>query len=382
MAQTTTQSMTVCSELHQAVHSAPRHAFPFDQDRIPLNGVYVLFEKGEYGHQGDRIVRVGSHTGSNQLRPRLKQHFLLENKDRSIFRKNIGRAILSKNQDPFLKQWEYDLTTRYNKERYFRREDMLKSKEVERQVSHYIQDNFSFAVFEVEEKERRLALEQKMISTVSLCTECRPSEHWLGQYSPKAKIRESGLWLVNQLYKTPLNHLDLKCLSLSHGVCAGETAFCTAKTQRSDWDKHEPMPLQHKAFSCSHNFTPSEYLKIQKGVLPEQMEDKWFIYFEEDKLYFHRSWTGYCIYIAEFEKKEDCYQMCKLTINRAVEQYTETDDKWDMQFVIYLVKLLLLRKSVACPQREDWNAETAVLHQWSLMGRAILKDIDGPGTTC
>jgi len=28
-----------------------------------------------------------------------------ENKDRSIFRKNIGRALLNKDNDPFIEQW-------------------------------------------------------------------------------------------------------------------------------------------------------------------------------------------------------------------------------------------------------------------------------------
>lgn len=92
----------VCRRVHEVIWKLPRHRFPFDDQDIPANGIYVLFEEGESGHGGDRIVRVGTHTGDNQLRSRLKQHFINENKDRSIFRKNIGRAILSKDSDPFL----------------------------------------------------------------------------------------------------------------------------------------------------------------------------------------------------------------------------------------------------------------------------------------
>ena len=29
-------------------------------------------------------------------------------------------------------------------------------------------------------------------------------------------------------------------------------------------------------------------------------EDKWFIYWENDTLFFHRSWTGVCVYIVRF----------------------------------------------------------------------------------
>ena len=92
-----------CNYLHKLFNSLSRFTFPFNDEKIPLNGIYVLFEKGQVGHNLDRIVRIGTHMGDNQLRSRLNQHFLLENKDRSIFRKNIGRAILNKIKDPYLK---------------------------------------------------------------------------------------------------------------------------------------------------------------------------------------------------------------------------------------------------------------------------------------
>lgn len=101
-----------CDKLHKLFNLMERFIFPFDEKKIHSNGIYILFEKGECAHGADRIVRIGTHTGLDQLRSRLKQHFINENKDRSIFRKNIGRAILNKNKDPFLKQWEWDLTTR------------------------------------------------------------------------------------------------------------------------------------------------------------------------------------------------------------------------------------------------------------------------------
>ncbi|MSP93707.1 MAG: hypothetical protein EXR00_00415 [Alphaproteobacteria bacterium] len=34
------------------------------------------------------------------------------NKDRSIFRKHVGRCLLAKSGDPLLAQWEIDLTTK------------------------------------------------------------------------------------------------------------------------------------------------------------------------------------------------------------------------------------------------------------------------------
>ena len=82
-----------------------------------MNGVYFLFERSELGHGGMRIVRIGSHTGADKLPSRMAEH-TTKNKDRSIFRKNIGRALLNKAGDPFLEQWNFDLTSRANRARY------------------------------------------------------------------------------------------------------------------------------------------------------------------------------------------------------------------------------------------------------------------------
>jgi hypothetical protein len=186
--------------------------FPFDESRIPLNGIHILFEKGETALGTNRIVRVGTHTGDKQLRSRLRQHFLVENKDRSIFRKNIGRALLRRDHDPFLPLWELDRTSWGMRDKRGGI-DLDRQRAIKRTVSEYIQEYFSFVVVRVDEKLERLRLESGMISTVSLCDVCLPSAQWLGFSSPKEKIRENGLWLVYELYKQPLSVQDLERLS-------------------------------------------------------------------------------------------------------------------------------------------------------------------------
>ena len=202
-----------CASIHRLANELERHSFPFEESKIPFDGIYILFQKGEKGHEQDRIVRIGTHTGNNQLRSRLKQHFLNENKDRSIFRKNVGRALLNQSNDLFLKYWELDLTSRKAKEKYSSLIDFDYQQVIESQVSKYIQDNFSFTVFKVQNKKERLEVESKLISTVSYCDECKPSNGWLGNSSPKNKIVKSGLWLVNELYRTPFDTAGIEYLS-------------------------------------------------------------------------------------------------------------------------------------------------------------------------
>ncbi len=205
----------ICRSLHRLFWQLPKFGFPFDSGNIPRNGIYILFERGESGHGMDRIVRVGTHTGDDQLLSRLEQHYVRENKDRSIFRKHIGRAILNKDKDAFRTQWDIDLTTKAAKAKYAETIDPLKLKDVEKRVTEYVRSHFRFVSLRVDDKMQRLQWESRIISTVSLCEECHPSKDWLGQYSPNVKIVNSGLWLVNELYKQPLSEKDLEALTIA-----------------------------------------------------------------------------------------------------------------------------------------------------------------------
>lgn len=204
----------MCQGLHELFRdpALPRHRFPFDGGEMPMNGIYVLFEEGEAGHGGERIVRIGTHTGEGQLRSRLAQHFLTANKDRSIFRKNIGRAMLRRDGDSYLEVWQIDFTTRAKREAFGQRRDEAHQARIEEQVSAYIRERFAFVVFELAEKADRLHWEELLIATVAACPNCGPSEDWLGTHSPVAKIRDGGLWLVQGLKGQVMGGADLQTL--------------------------------------------------------------------------------------------------------------------------------------------------------------------------
>ena len=198
-----------CQKLHELFNNLLRFKFPINFQKIPQNGIYVLFEKGESAHGFDRIVRIGTHTGDNLLRSRLKQHFIMENKDGSIFRKNIGRTILNLKKDPYLKIWNLVMTTKESLAEHGHLINKDYQKSIEKEVSEYIQNNFSFCVIEINDKNQRITLESKIISTIAQCNECKPSESWFGLESPIGKIKNHGLWLVNELFKEPMTENDI-----------------------------------------------------------------------------------------------------------------------------------------------------------------------------
>lgn len=122
---------------------------------------------------------------------------------------------------------------------------------------------------------------------------------------------------------------------------------------RDDW-KTKKMPQENIVLEIDKVFTEDELAKIKKGFIPEAMEDKWFIFVEEDKVYFHRSWTGTCIYIAHYKVDDQgSATMHKLIVNRDQTAYTETDNDYDVKLFFYLTDAFLLDKEVPFPQKND-----------------------------
>jgi hypothetical protein len=54
-------------------------------------------------------------------------------------------------------------------------------------------------------------------------------------------------------------------------------------------------------------YSKDDIAKIRCGYLAQTMESKWHLVYEENKLYFIRSWTGKCIYIFHFKEENDGY---------------------------------------------------------------------------
>lgn len=142
----------------------------------------------------------------------------------------------------------------------------------------------------------------------------------------------------------------------------------TAK--QSDW-KTEPLPSKHAVIPLDRHFTAEEMTIIRRGVIPKQMEDKWFVYWSDGELFFHRSWTGYCIYVTKFKTDTDGCTMVEALANRDLEQYQETNDEEDKAMISFLIDVLVLHCSHELPCSEQ-SEENQFLIQWSQVGRAAL----------
>jgi hypothetical protein len=131
------------------------------------------------------------------------------------------------------------------------------------------------------------------------------------------------------------------------------------------------LPSKRTSIALDRRFAPHEMQQIRAGLIPEEMEDKWFIYWQDDTLFFHRSWTGFCLYVIHFVKDGDCYRMRKAELNRNPKQYEETSDAKDASLISYLIDVLLLHKDAEFPSNSSDSAGAAVA-EWSHVGRAMM----------
>jgi len=196
--------------LHMLFNALPRFDWTMI-DQIPYqNGIYVMFEKGESYHSMDRIVRIGTHRAQDRLLERLKDHFVREDADSSILRKNIGRAFLNMGLNPYLQVWEIDMHDSENIRNFGHLINKELDTELEARISEYLRKNMTFICIPVDEEAERLRLEEGLIATLTMDPSFAPSSNWLGLNSPVPEIARSGLWNSQHLQGRPLSPEELE----------------------------------------------------------------------------------------------------------------------------------------------------------------------------
>ena len=63
------------------------------------------------------------------------------------------------------------------------------------------------------------------------------------------------------------------------------------RATRDSWETSEP-PEAREPLGYERVFSDAEGERLRQGLIPQEMEDKWFVYFEDGWLHLHRCWTG------------------------------------------------------------------------------------------
>ena len=106
--------------------------------------------------------------------------------------------------------------------------------------------------------------------------------------------------------------------------------------------KHSP-PLDPRPIPCPYRlWTEAEWARIRDGFVPQEMEEKWFAFVDGNRLFLHRSWTGYGIYEATFAKGEGGWRIVSAVVESSPDVYERGDDERESRTLEQLITGLLL----------------------------------------
>ncbi|MGB4812664.1 MAG: hypothetical protein WBP13_09355 [Methylophilaceae bacterium] len=142
------------------------------------------------------------------------------------------------------------------------------------------------------------------------------------------------------------------------------------RATQSSW-KHLPAPLRKEPLEFEALFNDAEAERLMDGLVPGAMEDKWFIYYADGWLHFHRSWTGALIYNLRLDGSAAGVRVVDSWVNREPEQYQGVDTEYDRKLVRFLIDAFLLRKDAVFPMppSSDGSVQGGVV-QHAYVGRA------------
>jgi hypothetical protein len=121
------------------------------------------------------------------------------------------------------------------------------------------------------------------------------------------------------------------------------------------------MPEACARLGYERRFTAEEQRRLALGIVPRNMEDKWFIFFEDGWLYLHRSWTGACIYRVRLAP---------------VDEGCEVAEAW-VRLLRFLVDRLLLGLDAPFPVPEAVaGGDKAALYRHHVVGHERTNDED------
>ena len=89
------------------------------------------------------------------------------------------------------------------------------------------------------------------------------------------------------------------------------------------WENIKPMPEGYSEHRINELFSERQFCHLMWGQIPLSMDDKWFTYSEGVTLYYHRSWTGICVYRITFEKEANGYRAVSIRVNDEVRSDVE-----------------------------------------------------------
>jgi hypothetical protein len=99
----------------------------------------------------------------------------------------------------------------------------------------------------------------------------------------------------------------------------------------------EGVPLCYRAV-----FDTEQFVRVKTGLIPEAMEDKWFIYYEEPHLFLHRSWTGQPVYRLTLKSEPKGAEVSEALWSKDIADASALGPDYEVRLLDFLISNLLL----------------------------------------
>ena len=140
-----------------------------------------------------------------------------------------------------------------------------------------------------------------------------------------------------------------------------------------DWKR---LPFKNvRLVPYAREFSPDQFERLRLGLLPQAMEDKWFIYFEEPYLYFHRSWTGQAVYRVKVRSSPAGHAVEEAVCALEVIQHDGLD--YEAELLDFLTANLLLGEARPFPKPAGLKEPHAGLYQHVTAGTGYAERVVG-----
>ncbi|MGP0019281.1 MAG: hypothetical protein ACLPHP_11975 [Candidatus Sulfotelmatobacter sp.] len=110
------------------------------------------------------------------------------------------------------------------------------------------------------------------------------------------------------------------------------------------------MPIGYHA-----TFDTAQLTRLKNGLIPRQMEDKWFIYYDQPHLFLHRSWTGQPVYRLTLKSVPGGAEVSEALWSKEIASAAVAtgDFEYQPQLVDFLLSNLLLGEQKPFPMPPD-----------------------------
>lgn len=135
-----------------------------------------------------------------------------------------------------------------------------------------------------------------------------------------------------------LQRVTLVAFSAQDGALLRDAVFEVTRPPARRADREiVALPQERARLHVERHYTREQLGWLKYGILPREMEDKWFAFYEAPWLYLHRSWTGHCIFEVRLEEDATGGRIVEIWANRDPQQYEQTDDAADARYLLSLL---------------------------------------------